>query len=356
MQQAVHDPGDASQWSEGAGGEPLPELPAILDLLRRRCALDFSGYKTSTLSRRVLHRMAQCEAADGAAYLRQLGDDETQRNALASDLLIHVTEFFRDAAVFAQLADVVLPDLLRGRDPGDDLRIWSAGCSTGEEAYGLAMLALDVAGRMGFHGNVKVFATDMAGDVLEQASRGQYSREAVAAVPEALLRRYFLRDPEGRVRVDTTLRRHVVFARHNLLSDPPFTRIDLAVCRNLLIYLKPKAQIKALSQLHFALKPQGVLLLGASETVGALDARPSRPWIARTSCFASRQLRWRAASSSPRWAPGWCRCKLRCSCPMWPDNRPRCWKPSSWPRASACRRWCWNCRPATSAWTWATKS
>ncbi len=277
MQQAVHDPGDASQWSEGAGGEPLPELPAILDLLRRRCALDFSGYKTSTLSRRVLHRMAQCEAADGAAYLRQLGDDETQRNALASDLLIHVTEFFRDAAVFAQLADVVLPDLLRGRDPGDDLRIWSAGCSTGEEAYGLAMLALDVAGRMGFHGNVKVFATDMAGDVLEQASRGQYSREAVAAVPEALLRRYFLRDPERRVRVDTTLRRHVVFARHNLLSDPPFTRIDLAVCRNLLIYLKPKAQIKALSQLHFALKPQGVLLLGASETVGALDAQAFTP-------------------------------------------------------------------------------
>ncbi|MBA4113023.1 MAG: hypothetical protein C0492_06645 [Verminephrobacter sp.] len=277
MEPAVHDPEDASQWSEGTGDEPLAELSAIVDLLRRRCAVDFSGYKTTTLSRRVRHRMIQGEAADGAAYLQRLGDDEAERHALCSDLLIHVTEFFRDPAVFARLADEVLPDLLRGRDPSDDLRIWSAGCASGEEAYTLAMLALDVAGRMGYPGNVKVFATDIAGDVLEQASRGQYSQEAVAVVPDALLRRYFVRDPLGGVRVDTTLRRHVVFARHNLLSDPPFTRIDLVVCRNLLIYLQPQAQIKALSQLHFALKPHGVLLLGASETVGALQAQAFAP-------------------------------------------------------------------------------
>ncbi|NUN61159.1 MAG: PAS domain-containing protein, partial [Burkholderiaceae bacterium] len=262
MEPAVHDPEDASQWSEGTGDEPLAELSAIVDLLRRRCAVDFSGYKTTTLSRRVRHRMIQGEAADGAAYLQRLGDDEAERHALCSDLLIHVTEFFRDPAVFARLADEVLPDLLRGRDPSDDLRIWSAGCASGEEAYTLAMLALDVAGRMGYPGNVKVFATDIAGDVLEQAS---------------LLRRYFVRDPLGGVRVDTTLRRHVVFARHNLLNDPPFTRIDLVVCRNLLIYLQPQAQIKALSQLHFALKPHGVLLLGASETVGALQAQAFAP-------------------------------------------------------------------------------
>ena len=292
MEPAVHDPEDASQWSEGTGDEPLAELSAIVDLLRRRCAVDFSGYKTTTLSRRVRHRMIQGEAADGAAYLQRLGDDEAERHALCSDLLIHVTEFFRDPAVFARLADEVLPDLLRGRDPSDDLRIWSAGCASGEEAYTLAMLALDVAGRMGYPGNVKVFATDIAGDVLEQASRGQYSQEAVAVVPDALLRRYFVRDPLGGVRVDTTLRRHVVFARHNLLSDPPFTRIDLVVCRNLLIYLQSQAQIKALSQLHFALKPHGVLLLGASETVGRCRRRPSPPWIARTSCSASSLWRW----------------------------------------------------------------
>jgi len=271
MEESVHDPEDASQWSDGAG-EPLAELPGIVELLRRQCAADFSGYKTTTLSRRIRQRMAQGQLADGAAYLQRLGDDEVERDALCSDLLINVTEFFRDPGVFAQLADEVLPDLLRGRDAGDELRIWSAGCASGEEAYSLAMLALEAAGRMGFHGNVKVFATDLAGSVLEHASRGSFSPEAVAAVPEPLLRRYFQRDPQGGTRVDTTLRRHVVFARHNLLSDPPFTRIDLAVCRNLLIYLKPAAQIKALSQLHFALKPQGVLLLGASETVGEFEA------------------------------------------------------------------------------------
>jgi len=271
-QTPVHDPEAASQWNEGAG-EPLVELAAMVELLRRRCMVDFSGYKSSTLLRRIRQRMLQSAAADGRAYLLRLEDDMAELQALCSDLLINVTEFFRDAAVFAQLADEVLPDLLRGRDASDALRIWSAGCASGEEAYSLAMLALEVAGRMGFHGNVKVFATDLAADVLAQASRGTFRQEALAAVPEALQRRYFQRDPQGGVRVDATLRRHVVFARHNLLSDPPFTRIDLAVCRNLLIYLKPSAQIKALSQLHFALKPQGVLLLGASETAGEFEAQ-----------------------------------------------------------------------------------
>ena len=276
MEPSADVPEDVSQWNEGAD-EPLAELPAIVDLLRRRCAIDFSGYKTSTVTRRIRHRMAQCELDGARAYLQRLDTDETERNALCRDLMINVTEFFRDPEVFAQLADEVLPDLLRGRDASDELRIWSAGCASGEEAYSLAMLALDAAGRMGFHGNVKVFATDLAGDVLAEASRGSYGNAAVAAVPEGLLRRYFLRESEEGVRVDSNLRRHVVFARHNLLSDPPFTRIDLAVCRNLLIYLKPVAQIKALSQLHFALKPHGVLLLGASETVGAFESQAFSP-------------------------------------------------------------------------------
>ena len=272
MEPSAHLPEVVSQWNEGAG-EPLAELPVIVDLLRRRCAVDFSGYKTSTVTRRIRHRMAQCEVDEAQAYVQRLDADEAERNALCRDLMINVTEFFRDPEVFAQLSEEVLPDLLRGRDASDELRIWSAGCASGEEAYSLAMLALDAAGRMGFHGNVKVFATDLAGDVLAEASRGSYRNEAVAAVPEGLLRRYFLRESEEGVRVDSNLRRHVVFARHNLLSDPPFTRIDLAVCRNLLIYLKPVAQIKALSQLHFALKPHGVLLLGASETVGAFESQ-----------------------------------------------------------------------------------
>ncbi|MBK6293110.1 MAG: EAL domain-containing protein [Rhodoferax sp.] len=267
---------DSSQWSED-GNDPLTELAAMLEVLRRRCAVDFSGYKTSTLSRRIRQRMARSEVNSAQAYLQRITDDEQECRTLCSDLLVNVTEFFRDAAVFTQLADEVLPDLLRGRDASDELRIWSAACANGEEAYSLAMLALEAASRMGFHGNVKVFATDLAADALTHASRGSYSAQAVAAVPEALLRRYFQRDPQGGARVDATLRRHVVFARHNLLSDPPFTRIDLAVCRNLLIYLKPAAQLKALSQLHFSLKPHGLLLLGASETVGEFEARAFSP-------------------------------------------------------------------------------
>jgi diguanylate cyclase (GGDEF)-like protein/PAS domain S-box-containing protein len=260
-----------SQWDDIVKDDLLPELAAFVDILRRRCAVDFSGYKTSTLSRRIRQRMAMARGEDAAAYCTRISEDDAEREALCQDLLINVTEFFRDQSVFSLLADEVFPDLLRGRDPSDDLRLWSAGCASGEEAYSLAMLALDAASRFGFTGNVKVFATDIHTEVLTSASHGIYSDETVSAIPDALLRRFFQREATG-WRVDGGLRRHVVFARHNLLTDPPFTRIDLACCRNLLIYLKPQAQLKALTQLHFALKPQGLLLLGASETAGEYEA------------------------------------------------------------------------------------
>jgi diguanylate cyclase (GGDEF)-like protein/PAS domain S-box-containing protein len=262
-----------NQWEEAPGNDDLlPELGAIIDILRRRCAVDFSGYKTSTLSRRIRQRMALARSEDATAYCARITGDEAERETLCQDLLINVTEFFRDQPVFTLLADEVFPDLLRGRDPSDDLRLWSAGCASGEEAYSLAMLALDAASRFGFSGNIKVFATDIHADVLTSASHGIYSEESVKAIPEPLLRRFFQRDEKG-WRVDGGLRRHVVFARHNLLTDPPFTRIDFACCRNLLIYLQPQAQLNVLAHLHFALKPQGLLLLGASETAGEYESR-----------------------------------------------------------------------------------
>ncbi|MBX3633534.1 MAG: PAS domain-containing protein, partial [Simplicispira sp.] len=272
MDAPLHPPDDSAQWTESAT-EPLPQLGEMLDLLRRRCAIDFSGYKVATLTRRVRQRMLCLAQEDPAAYLAQLHEQAGEREALCAELLVNVTEFFRDAGVFRQLTDAVLPDPLRGaRIPGEDLRIWCAGCASGEEAYSIAMLALDAAGRLGFHGNVKVFATDLSPEVLAQASRGRYEAEQLVPVPEELRRRYLQADPGGGMRADASLRRHLVFARHNLLSDPPFTCIDLALCRNLLIYLKPEAQFRALSQLHFALRPQGLLLLGASENVGAFEA------------------------------------------------------------------------------------
>ncbi len=289
MENSATDPDDLGPWSaDTALDEPLAELPAMVDVLRRRSGVDFSGYKHSTLARRVRHRMGQVQAEVPAQYLQRLDGDEAERQALCADLLVHVTEFFRDPLMFAHLAEVVFTDLLRGRPAGEELRIWSAGCATGEEAYTLAMLALEAAGRMGFHGNVKVFATDLGTAALAAASYGEYDAQALAVVPEALRGRYWVRDGRGRMRVDASLRRHVVFARHNLLCDPPFTHVDLAVCRNLLIYLQPEAQAKALSQLHFALKPHGVLMLGASETVEALGAPAFSP-LDRTSKLFRKQ-------------------------------------------------------------------
>jgi len=285
---------NAAQWEDPAREDDLlPELGAFLDLLRRRCAVDFSGYKTSTLSRRIRQRMALARCAEALSYCTRIAEDEAEREALCQDMLINVTEFFRDPAVFSLLADEVFPDLLRGRDPCDDLRLWSAGSASGEEAYSLAMLALDAASRFGFTGNVKVFATDIHTAVLSSASQGIYREEAVSAIPETLLRRFFQCDEKG-WRVDGALRRHVIFARHNLLTDPPFTRIDLACCRNLLIYLQPQAQLKALSQLHFALKPQGLLLLGASETAGEYESR------AFMTVDRSRKLYRKQSASLPR--------------------------------------------------------
>ncbi|MBW7902809.1 MAG: EAL domain-containing protein [Rhodocyclaceae bacterium] len=288
------DSAEAGQWEDGGSPDgALAEIDLFLDTLRRRHNLDFSGYKASTLSRRIRQRMQLARCADAGDYAARLAVDDGERETLCHDLLINVTEFFRDAPVFSLLDEEVLPDLLRGRDPSDDLRLWSAGCATGEEAYSLAMLALDAAGRFGFAGNVKVFATDVHPGVLAAASAGVYDDEAVRKIPEPLLRRFFQRDG-ARWRVDGTLRRHVVFARHNLLADPPFTRIDLAACRNLLIYLKPAAQLKALGQLHFALKPQGLLLLGASETVGEYEGR------AFMTIDRSHKLHRRLAAQLPR--------------------------------------------------------
>jgi diguanylate cyclase (GGDEF)-like protein/PAS domain S-box-containing protein len=266
-------PEESAQWQDDGDEQgPLDELPLFVELLRCRCGVDFSGYKVSTLSRRIRRGMAFQHMSSALDYHEHLAKDARARESLCRDLLINVTSFFRDSDVFQLLTEEVLPDLLRGRDPSDDLRLWSAGCSTGEEAYSLAMIALDTANRFNFSGNIKVFATDLHPGVLAEASQGLFDDEALRAVPEAFVRRYFQRE-DKRWRVDASLRRHLVFARHNLLNDPPFTHIDLAACRNLLIYLQPAAQLKALAQLHFALKPQGLLLLGASETTGQYEGR-----------------------------------------------------------------------------------
>lgn len=261
------------QWDDGAVANAAMEraVADIVELLQRQVGFDFSVYKSTALVRRIERQMALRQILAVGDFVAFLLAHPGEVEMLAMDLLIGVTEFFRDSEVFQYLEATVLPEFLGGRMPQGELRIWSAACASGEEAYSLAMLALEVAEQVGFTGGIKVFATDAQQKVLDQAVRGRYSAEALSRVPAARLRRWFVSDGDGSWRVTAELRRCVVFARHNLLIDPPFTRIDLVLCRNLLIYLRPEAQLMALSQLHFALQSEGLLLLGSSEGVGRLE-------------------------------------------------------------------------------------
>jgi len=283
----------------------------ITDLLRRGLGIDFSGYRTGTVGRRISRRMELLQLDEVSDYATLLAADHEELDALGRDLLIGVTEFFRDPEVFRALKDV-LRELLKGRPASEGFRIWSAGCASGEEAYSLAMLLHDVAQEAGFSGDLKVFATDVHKGALEIASRGAYGEEQLDGLPGLYLERYFRSEGEGRYRIDPLIRRLLVFAHHNLLSDPPFTRIDLAVCRNLLIYLQAEAQQRVLSALQFALVPGGHLLLGPSEGISHLAEAfsvidsstklftknatlrdsitvPDIPWMARNPLIASLQ-------------------------------------------------------------------
>lgn len=250
--------------------EHQQELLPIIDVLRNGLGIDFASYKIGTVGRRIRRRMELCQADSAEAYAASLVNDPAELETLGRDLLIGVTEFFRDPGMFQRLEEH-LRDLLRERAAVEGLRIWSAGCASGEEAYSLAMLAHFAAEAVNFRGDIKVFATDVHKGALTTASTGVYPREALESLPDSYRERFLRCEADGRCRIEPFLRRSVVFAHHNLLSDPPFTRIDLAVCRNLLIYFRPEAQNRALAALYFALNPDGILFLGPSEGVSALD-------------------------------------------------------------------------------------
>jgi two-component system CheB/CheR fusion protein len=252
-----------------ANGENAAEpegLAAVYRMLQDEFGLDFTHYKPSTVTRRIERRLALTAANTIEEYVERLRQERDELDVLYRDLLIGVTHFFRDEPVFSALEQKVLPELLR-RGPRDQpLRIWVAGCATGEEAYSLAILLQDL---MLKHGErpVKIFATDVHRGSLERAGRAIYGEEAVANVSPDRLARYFLRTGDS-YQVVPDIRQMVVFAQHDVIKSPPFTRVDLITCRNLLIYLQPAAQQKVLSLFHFALNRGGVLCLGPSETVG----------------------------------------------------------------------------------------
>jgi two-component system CheB/CheR fusion protein len=248
-------------------------IPEIIDLLRARTPLDFGPYKPGTLQRRIERRMAIARIeADGAArYLDMLREDGAEVEQLAKDLLINVTNFFRDPGVFSYLAKEIIPDLVRNHARDEPLRLWVAGCSTGEETYSLAMLFREEIAAQNSKIRLQLFASDVDFDAVATARDGFYPQTIEAEVSEDRLARFFTREDHG-YRIQSDLRALIVFAVQDLLADPPFSRLDFISCRNLLIYLRPEAQAKAIALFHFALCDGGILLLGTAETVGAGEA------------------------------------------------------------------------------------
>ena len=241
-------------------------LQKIFAQIRARTGRDFTRYKRSTILRRIQRRMQLAHIEELADYLAWLREELNEVRALADDFLITVTNFFRDPEVAERLETDVIPQLFEGKGPGETVRVWSVGCATGEEAYTLAMLLLEEAARHEAPPEIQIFASDLHEHSLQKAREGFYPGDIETDVSAERLRRFFIKE-NGGYRIRKEVREHVVFAPHNLLGDPPFSKLDLITCRNVLIYLQREVQRDVLDLFHYALNPDGFLVLGTSETV-----------------------------------------------------------------------------------------
>jgi two-component system, chemotaxis family, CheB/CheR fusion protein len=242
-------------------------LSAILDLLWTAHGIDFRGYKRPMILRRVLRRMRLSEIPTLEAYTKKLAEDPEAIDQLRRDLLIGVSGFFRDPEVFSALSRKILPGLFEGRPARTPIRVWVPACSTGEELYSIAILLHERLGTGADAHPLQLFGTDVSDDAIDRARAGLYSENELKGLSKDRIERYFSKTDEG-YRIDPRLREVCVFAKQNVTRDPPFSKIDLISCRNLLIYLEPEVQRSVLRIFHFALAPRGVLVLGPSETTG----------------------------------------------------------------------------------------
>jgi two-component system CheB/CheR fusion protein len=283
---------------EPADSTPEPGedgLETLLRHLRDTRGFDFTGYKRSSISRRVRRRMEQLGIADHGSYLDHLELHGEEFTALFNTILINVTAFFRDPDSWEYLRAEVLPTLLAAKGPAEPIRVWSAGCASGEEAYTLAIVLAEMLGRDRFRDRVKIYATDVDEEDLARARQAIYDEHQVQGMSPELLERYF--EPVGtRYQFRPDLRRSVIFGRNDLVQDAPISRIDVLVCRNTLMYLNAETQARILARFHYALAPTGVLFLGKAEMLlshGALF----RPVDLRRRVFA--RVATRTAAESP---------------------------------------------------------
>ncbi len=246
--------------------ETLEEFEGLLAYLKQSRGVDFSAYKRSSLMRRVLVRMQTISIQGFSQYQDYLQVDPDEFVRLFNTILINVTAFFRDPPAWEYLAETVIPNLIEAAAPVGPIRVWSAGCASGEEAYTIAMLLTEALGREQFRERVKIYATDIDDEALLQARQAVYDSRAVQGVPADLLEKYFERK-EDRYTFDKELRRSVIFGRHDLIQDAPISRVNLLICRNCLMYFNTEAQGRILARFHFALVDRGVLFLGKAETL-----------------------------------------------------------------------------------------
>jgi two-component system CheB/CheR fusion protein len=249
----------------------LSGINQILLQVRSATGHDFSLYKKSTIGRRIERRMAQHCIEEPAVYARYLKEHPAEIHLLFKELLINVTSFFRDPEAFVALKQNILPALLTGKPPGYTFRAWVAGCASGEEAYSIAIVLHELLDKMqetvAHDITVQIYATDLDDDAIATARSGTYPLNIAQDVTPERLRRFFTKDESGSYKVKKNLRESVVFAVQNVVKDPPFTRLDLLSCRNLMIYLEPELQNRLIPNFHYALKPDGVLFLSTSESI-----------------------------------------------------------------------------------------
>jgi two-component system, chemotaxis family, CheB/CheR fusion protein len=245
-------------------------LEKIIILLRNQTGNDFSLYKKNTLYRRIERRMSVHKIDKIVSYVHFLQGNPKELDILFKELLIGVTNFFRDAQVWEKLKEKIFPAIISSLQPGSVLRAWIPGCSTGEEAYSLAIIFKEALEKSRQHAgtSLQIFATDIDADVIEIARRGLFPANIAADVSADRLNRYFISSDDG-YRIKTEIREMVVFAQHNIILHPPFTRIDILSCRNLLIYMDPELQKKIIGMFYYSINPEGIMVLGSSETPGS---------------------------------------------------------------------------------------
>ena len=245
-------------------GQVDESFEALLRFMRDTRGFDFTGYKRASLMRRVRHRMDQVGHTTFDGYLDSLQASSDEFAALFNTILINVTTFFRDPDAWDYLRTDAIPAMLAARAPHDPIRIWSAGCASGQEPYSLAMLLAEELGVDAYRQRVKIYATDVDEDALSQARAASYDAKAVETVPPEYLDKYFDRH-NAHFDVTKDIRRAVIFGRNDLVKDAPISRVDLLACRNTLMYMNGDTQRTVLNRLHFALAPRGVLFLGHAE-------------------------------------------------------------------------------------------